>query len=135
MKISYDILSIKLILKLCQTVMRKPFNSLTFSSILCLKLKVYLSTKTFGLFLISLLVSFGLGRDKGMCVILDSVRLLNRVILQYGVKFLGGSQRAMSLPISISFLSIIICLITFIDFESRNHLCVRPTEQNQTLLN
>ena len=68
-------------------------------------------------------------------MILDSVRLLNRVILQYGVKFLGGSQRATSLPISISFLSIIICLINFIDFESRNHLCVRPTEQNQTLLN
>ena len=48
-----------------------------------------------------------------MCVILDSVRLLNKTILPYGVRFLG-SQRAIILSISISFLSMFIS----VDFKS-----------------
>ena len=48
--------------------------------------------------------SFELGRNNRMCVIWDSIRLLDIVILPYGVRFLG-SHGVISLSISISLLS------------------------------
>ena len=66
-----------------------------------------------------------MGRDNRMCVILDSIRLLNEMILPYGVRFLG-SQRAIILSISISFLSMSISVIAFIPLTFK----VIPSDSN-----
>ena len=60
-----------------------------------------------------------------MCVILDSIRLLNRVILPYGVRFLG-SQRAIILSISINFFFIFVSVMSFIPLI----LKVIPSDSN-----
>ena len=104
----------------------KPPNSLTFSSILCLNygglfphknLWTCFSKKNYD-------GQFWAGKRQ-QCVILDSIRILNRVILPYGVRFLG-SQRAIILSISIYFFSMFISVISFIPLT----LKVIPSDSN-----
>ena len=104
----------------------KPPTSLTFSSILCLNvggLSPHNNLWTFftNYFMVG---SYWLGRDNRLCVILDSISVLSRVILPYGVRFLG-SQRAIILSILINFFSII-SVISFILLS----LTVIPSDSN-----